>query len=487
MSKNFYYSGLDRDVPPDVGILYEFRYAEVTMYNIPYGLHDVVIKYTYKTEDVVQQFNNTTMLRLNNNTNLFSKINYNIILPKNSNVFKINSKKMEINKVSDNEYNLEISKKISDKYIELTMDKEIINQGKRIDQNIELYKVKKLFNNDRIQNFVILIIFGILTLILFFIVTILTRKIDVIGYVRETEKLVDPILAESIIDRKIGAKELIMSCIVELIYRKKLKNIGDDAVEIVDLNQISEYEKEIIELVFNGKNRITFDEIKMIFLRESVETKKIYEKLKRIKQKIVEMLYDYNIYSVTGDRILKIIRIFSALILLAMGYLVSNMLLGYDLFEYGIILTVFGTFALTLKKSKYDFKEIGSKIMAITYVILCIICMLIGMILYFKEHIIIVLGVILITIINIFIIRKTKLHVFTKSGKIEYSKVVGLKNYIVDYSLMEQRDLESVIIWDEYLAYSVAFGISNKISRKFSENLMEANIIIQKIDEILYM
>ena len=45
--------------------------------------------------------------------------------------------------------------------------------------------------------------------------------------------------------------------------------------------------------------------------------------------------------------------------------------------------------------------------------------------------------------------------------------------------------LESTIIWDEYLAYAVAFGIPNKIIEKFNEGLMNTNIIIQKIESIL--
>ena len=72
-----------------------------------------------------------------------------------------------------------------------------------------------------------------------------------------------------------------------------------------------------------------------------------------------------------------------------------------------------------------------------------------------------------------------------KNGRIEYARVLGLKHYIEDYSLMEKRDLESVIIWDEYLAYAVAFGIPNKITRKFKENLMEINVILQTLDEFL--
>ena len=43
---------------------------------------------------------------------------------------------------------------------------------------------------------------------------------------------------------------------------------------------------------------------------------------------------------------------------------------------------------------------------------------------------------------------------------------------------MKERDLDSIIIWDKYLAYSVAFGIPNKIINKLYEELYNLNIII---------
>ena len=88
-------------------------------------------------------------------------------------------------------------------------------------------------------------------------------------------------------------------------------------------------------------------------------------------------------------------------------------------------------------------------------------------------------------ILNTVLLIKSRTHIFTSTGIIEYNKAKGLKSYIEDYSLMKQRDIDSVIIWDEYLAYAVAFGIPNKITDKFNEKLMIANITLQKIDKIL--
>ena len=59
------------------------------------------------------------------------------------------------------------------------------------------------------------------------------------------------------------------------------------------------------------------------------------------------------------------------------------------------------------------------------------------------------------------------------------------KNYINDYSLIRNRDLESVIIWDKYLAYATAFGIPNKITNSIYEKWYNLNINLQVVEKIL--
>ena len=56
-----------------------------------------------------------------------------------------------------------------------------------------------------------------------------------------------------------------------------------------------------------------------------------------------------------------------------------------------------------------------------------------------------------------------------KERKNEQIELLKLKNYINKYSLIKNRDLESVIVWDEYLAYATAFGIPNKVTNTVYE------------------
>ena len=52
---------------------------------------------------------------------------------------------------------------------------------------------------------------------------------------------------------------------------------------------------------------------------------------------------------------------------------------------------------------------------------------------------------------------------YTIQGKTIFTNLIGLKKYIQDYSAMKDRKKEDLILWEEYLIYSVMFGENNKI------------------------
>lgn len=48
----------------------------------------------------------------------------------------------------------------------------------------------------------------------------------------------------------------------------------------------------------------------------------------------------------------------------------------------------------------------------------------------------------------------------------DFSKLNALKDKIEDYSIMKDRDVEQVILWEQYLSYAVSFGIAEKIMKR---------------------
>ena len=68
---------------------------------------------------------------------------------------------------------------------------------------------------------------------------------------------------------------------------------------------------------------------------------------------------------------------------------------------------------------------------------------------------------------------KITLHDLTEKGKELNKKIKGLKKYIQEYSTLEEKGKESLVIWEEYLIYSIIFGINDTTIVKEISKLIE--------------
>ena len=51
----------------------------------------------------------------------------------------------------------------------------------------------------------------------------------------------------------------------------------------------------------------------------------------------------------------------------------------------------------------------------------------------------------------------------------EAKKLKGLKNFLKDFSKIEDREANLVVIWEEYLMYAMIFGIAKKVMKEFKD------------------
>lgn len=56
--------------------------------------------------------------------------------------------------------------------------------------------------------------------------------------------------------------------------------------------------------------------------------------------------------------------------------------------------------------------------------------------------------------------------VLTEQGEIERQQWRGLKRYMEDFSLLKEREVPDLILWEKYLVYATAFGISEKVIKQ---------------------
>lgn len=65
----------------------------------------------------------------------------------------------------------------------------------------------------------------------------------------------------------------------------------------------------------------------------------------------------------------------------------------------------------------------------------------------------------------------------TRKGKKELKKIKAFKNFIKDYTLIEEKDIEYIQILDEYIPYSLSLGTSPQVEEYIKQNEIYRNLI----------
>ena len=64
------------------------------------------------------------------------------------------------------------------------------------------------------------------------------------------------------------------------------------------------------------------------------------------------------------------------------------------------------------------------------------------------------------------IIAVNRLNILTQTGLDEKEKWKGLKNYMKDFSLLKEREIPSIVVWEKYLVYATVFGIAKEVIKQ---------------------
>lgn len=62
-----------------------------------------------------------------------------------------------------------------------------------------------------------------------------------------------------------------------------------------------------------------------------------------------------------------------------------------------------------------------------------------------------------------------KFHDLTPIGEIELGELIGLKRYLLDFSLIAERGVKEIPIWRELLSYAMLFGIADQVAAQMKE------------------
>ncbi len=455
---------------------------------------NVSIKLTYELDlDYITRYTNTDVLPLYMDLENIDYLN-NLTINLNSNytITNLTVDNAEISKTKDgyavNMNNINNSDDMNilfnmNTYLSNTINSDYVNPN--ILKETEEYD----YINERIYILVIIITISVILLILSLIIN---NQKKTTNYRRDTSNLISPILAEAIIDGKIGLKELIMTTIVELNIRGNINIINNDTLELVSYDNLEIYEQSIVNLLFKNKT-IKFSDINNTFANSNKSTIQFTQKMSLIKECLLEKIYSMNIFSKGLTFLNKAIGLCTILISINMPQILLNN--SSSMKKFFFILSLLITFYYI--KSNIGKKTIREEIITnnkrrtvidiriVFLLILTVFIIISTSINVAKYHIIFFMFTLLAICLNIYIAYHSQGIILTKEGKEEQLKLVELKNYINDYSLIRNRDLESVIIWDKYLAYATAFGIPNKITNSIYEEWYNLNINLQVVEKIL--
>ena len=141
------------------------------------------------------------------------------------------------------------------------------------------------------------------------------------------------------------------------------------------------------------------------------------------------------------------------------------------------------------QKADYKSPKNTMRVWSIVFVICAIICVLFGnLLIYYQTRLDIAYGSFFILglsfIIGAFYLRVVSKQYFllTQFGEDEYTKWRALYNFLNSATLMKEREVLELVIWEKYLIYATAFGISEKVIKALKircpETVMENSTIL---------
>lgn len=80
---------------------------------------------------------------------------------------------------------------------------------------------------------------------------------------------------------------------------------------------------------------------------------------------------------------------------------------------------------------------------------------------------------------------KNKIAVLTQEGLDEKTKWIALRNFMMDFSLLNEKGVVDLILWEKYLVYATAFGISDKVIEQMKAVYPEVFVKEQWSDETI--
>ena len=94
-----------------------------------------------------------------------------------------------------------------------------------------------------------------------------------------------------------------------------------------------------------------------------------------------------------------------------------------------------------------------------------------------KVNLLIILFIVILSIINcsVLVMIASRNNGLTQKGIDEKEKWNGLKKYMEDFSMLNEREVPDLVLWEKYLVFATVFGISDKVIKQLKVRYPELN------------
>jgi len=238
-------------------------------------------------------------------------------------------------------------------------------------------------------------------------------------YYREILKKYSPQELSYIDDFKINARREIVAILLNLKLKQKIE-INDNQIIIIDSKEegLRKTERFVLQNVKDGKVKIeNSGYIESYAQDEAIEDELIIKNTDMIKR----------IKNIKAKRIVQII----------------------------VLVVLFVILCNNLEK----INQINNQTIETIFTILVIVISLI------------IFGFLFVSPIITFVYSLMQINSYhrTEKGEEVNKRIEGLKKYMIDYSLLNEKSKNELIIWEEYLIYSVIFDLNDTIVQEMSK------------------
>ena len=309
-------------------------------------------------------------------------------------------------------------------------------------------------------------------------------------YNRNLDNLLSPENACTIISKKFDFNNFIMTVLLNMHLQGKI-NICKDKIIIKNFSNLTNIQKLIFNILLNTNN-FQLEEIKFEEINNNIKNNKNLTKdIDNLKSEIYKELFDNQILNQKIYKKIKNLKLFcmlnSCMLCIELIFFMSinnfeNVHLLLILFHIASVIIVISS----KNNSQNEFKNEKKYSLIVLIFLSIVIYFIVGSYKFDVSILLLLTNIISSLLILIF----SNSIVLTEKGLQEYYKLKELENFIKDFSNLDDKEIKNIELWEEYLLYATAFGISEKIINTIPQNLinfkLSFEILNSTLKELLY-